>query len=84
MTLTILTPLTSQRKRQNLLVELELKKPVEAAESTEKVKDTKAAPVEAKKDESEKPVDENPADKVEEKENAKDDANKRSKHHFTK
>ena len=51
--------------------------PEKAAESTEEVKDTKAAPVEAKKDASEKPhVDENPADKAEEKENAKDDAKK--------
>ena len=51
--------------------------PVETAESTEELKDTKAVPVEAKKDESEKPlVDENPADKAEEKEKAKDDANK--------
>ena len=50
---------------------------VEAAESTEEVKNTNAAPVESKKDESEKPpVDENPADKAEDKENAKDDANK--------
>ena len=63
--------------------------PVETAESTEELKDTKAALVvegvtEAKKDESEKPlVDENPADKAEEKENAKDDKRTRvSKHHF--
>lgn len=51
--------------------------PEKASESTEEIKDTKAASVEAKKDEPEKPlVDENPIDKVEEKENAKDDANK--------
>ena len=51
--------------------------PVEAAESTEEVKDTNAATVEAKKDESEKPlIDKNSADKAEEKENAKDNANK--------